>query len=49
MPFIAEGGAESNQQVEAKNSPLAAPQVSILRKAIDGLDESRREGVRLDT
>src|SRR5260370_28220429 len=49
MPFTAQGGAASNQQVDAENSPLAALQVSILRKAIDGLDESRREGVRLDT
>src|SRR6266403_4272901 len=49
MPFIAWGGAELNQQVEPENSPLAALQVSILRKTLDGLEESRREGVRLDT
>jgi hypothetical protein len=42
MPFIGWGGAESNQQVELKNSPLAALRVSILRKAIDGLEESRQ-------
>jgi hypothetical protein len=45
MPFIAWWGAEPNQQVEPENSPLAALQVSILRKAIDGLEESRHAGL----